>query len=80
MNMPDEVFARANENEPVKGKPLVRSRSFWGIALTLASIFAPQLIPIADNFNEITALIGAGIGVWGRVKAGIPITSLFTKS
>lgn len=75
--MPDAIFANAKETEPKKGKPIWKSKTALGTLLTIASVFVPQVAPILDNWNEITALIGAGLTIWGRVRAEQPIAGIF---
>lgn len=54
-------------------KNMLQSKTVWGVVLSVAGIIASQMhIDIGDAsgwVETITALIGAGLALYGRVKA-----------
>ncbi|MBF0415610.1 MAG: hypothetical protein HQL79_07560 [Magnetococcales bacterium] len=60
-------------------KSLHQSRTFWGVVIVLLSALAPSLGLEVDQgsltsiANQIVAVVGAFLAVYGRIKAERPI-------
>ncbi len=59
------------------GKRWWQSKTILGLAITAVSIFAPKYQPIAQALpqavDQLAALFGLALGVYGRIKAKEPI-------
>lgn len=63
------------------GKPLWRSRTFWGLAVAaVASVVKPfvgelpvDAVQIADALTSAGQLVGLGLAAYGRLTASRPI-------
>lgn len=63
-------------NQP-NSKAWWKSKTIWGLAITAVSIAAPKYRPIAEALpaaaDQIAALAGIVLGIYGRFKADKPI-------
>jgi len=56
-------------------KSLFASKTFWGVAISLLAVFAPKLgfslgeDTIAGLTDEVVALAGAALAIYGRIAA-----------
>lgn len=62
-----------------QSKPWWQSKTIWGLAIMAVSIAAPKYQPIAEALpsivDEVGALTGLLIGLYGRIKAKGPVTA-----
>ena len=64
--------------KPIATKPFWKSKTFWGIIITVASTIAKQYnieLPMAADATTAQA-IGAGLAAWGIRTSKTPIRKI----
>jgi hypothetical protein len=64
-----------------RAKPLLKSKTFWGIALMVAAYVLPSVAELTPDdmlyaVTQITEAVGAVLAIVGRVMAKGPITGV----
>jgi predicted phage tail protein len=60
-------------------KSIFLSKTFWGAALAFLAYFTPHwgiTLDVEGWSNDIVSLLGAGMVLWGRFTATVPVKLL----